>query len=120
MSQNVNETLMAVTNTAITLKGHTTAPVMLALSLICTKMKMGQLVRVNTGLLLTTTHVTVRNTAFVLPFLVLYYSVLKHILLNSVCPKMYRMLSGIYVPNYYMSVAVVCNCLVQTQYVYVQ
>ena len=64
MSQNVNETLMAVTNTATTLKGHTTAPVMLALSLICTKMKMGQLVRVNTGLLLTTTHVTVREHCF--------------------------------------------------------
>ena len=91
MSQNVNETLMAVTNTATTLKGHTTAPVMLALSLICTKMKMEQLVRVNTGLPLTTTHVTVRNTACVLSFLVLYYSVLKRILLNSVCPKIYAL-----------------------------
>lgn len=64
MSQNVNETLMAVTNTATTLKDHTTAPVMLALSLICSKLKMGQLVRVNTGLLLTTTHVTVREHCF--------------------------------------------------------
>lgn len=52
---------MAVTNTATTLKDHTTAPVILASSLICIEMKMVPLVKANIDLELTTTHVMVRG-----------------------------------------------------------